>query len=282
MNKILLIDDTPNEPITAKETLLAVLKNLYKNKYPLVVAKNRKAAFKALADDKKRQIGLVLLDIVFKNQNDSGQEIAQALGERYSNLKFILLTNEDVYGQTLSLGNAGRKLEYILKRELKDPEQRKYLFNISEAILTDFQNKKLKLEWNTKTYIMRLIRNNTSITVTLAPAHAKCFDSWLATPNFPVLAKAAGVTSLEAARAFKTISDVIRNRSNGKMWGILTREATGHVTVLISPKNVKISPSKSLAFKPPAIMPCAVTQADLVALEKKIIDYIDLKLKGLL
>lgn len=281
MNKILLIDDTPNEPITAKETLLTVLKELYKNKYPLVVAKNRKAAFKALADDKKRQIGLVLLDIVFANQNDSGQEIAQALGERYTNLKFILLTNEDVYGQTLSLGNAGRKLEYILKRELRDMEQRKYLFNISEAILTDFQNKNMELEWNSKTYILKLSRNGTSITITLNPAHAKCFDSWLATPNLPVLAKAAGVTSLNAARAFKTINDKIRKKSNGKMWGILTREATGHVTVLVNSKNVKILPPKSLVPVAPAITPGAVTQADMVALEKRLRDYIDLRLKGL-
>jgi len=280
MNKILLIDDTPNEPITAKETLFDVLKDMYKNKYSLVVAKNRKAAFKALADDKKRQIGLVLLDIVFASQGDSGQEIAQALGERYANLKFILLTNEDVCGQTLSLGNAGRKLEYILKRELRDMEQRKYLFNISEAILTDFQNKNMKLEWNSKTYILKLSRNDTSITLTLNPAHAKCFDSWLATPNLPVLAKAAGVTSLDAARAFKTINDKIREKSNGKMWGILTREATGHVTVLVNSQNVGILPPKSLVPVAPAMTPGAVTKADLMTLEKKIKEYIDFKLKN--
>jgi len=231
--KILWVDDHPEE-------IRAVLREAYQDKYDLIEALNYAAAATIVQADKSLE--LVLLDIHFDGTQKQGPDIAQDLYDINNNLKFIVLTSFDGDGREISLGDAGAKIAHVLKIEL--PNLKQFIFNVSAAVLEDYENANWDFEWNISSGLR--VKNtvlgidklvvftgfNGQLLDLCINSGIKCFDKGALRTALPPKS-----TSLEKLTTH--INSRLREQTYGKLWGIFVKSGDAKAAIRLVAPNLK-------------------------------------------
>ena len=230
MSKILCIDDTPNAPEIGGKTLKNVMRDIYSSSpYEVIFETNGEKGVELAKSDKN--VKLVFLDIEFKRQKKQGDTLAKDLLKVNPELKVIVLTRVDRRGKKTSLGHKDNVVFYLIKKDIGSPDIQRKLRNISEAIIEDYENKKWHIDYD-GTETLTLFKGTESFGINI-PINAKEIIKYTITlPNKPVN---ISVDSNTIARACYDINENVREGTEWKTWGILTKEncAKGQRKLLI-------------------------------------------------
>lgn len=280
--RILWVDDTPDEPGPGGASLRTTIAGILADKYELLCAKDKAQAIGIIKADRSCAIRLVLLDIQFREPGGSlipenqGQEIAKDLFNIRVKmlprtapeglLKFLVLTHVGADGEQVYLGNQGCKIEHVLKEELADSRMREYVGNLVRAIAVDFSNQHLEMEWRPGACRLDMTASvGGSVvkrSISIAPAYIDLLSRALASPNESIIQGNA----TQAAKVVSELNKKIREATDGRVWGLLTRVNRGEVMAVIPSGNLKAAGTAASAPTPTRMvtaMQLSRTEAEL-------------------
>ena len=229
--KILCVDDQPGGSVYENVRLVAALGEIFKDSpYELIYAPTWAEYVKVFAQDKNRDIALVLLDYnlgdKFQSKDNmmNGPEIADDLYKRRPDIRFIGLTSLTDRGVKIEFGNKNNKGGFLTKAELET--EGVFLANLSHAIISDYANKNISAVWNPHHSLLTLtLAGEQPIDILIPPGHkrgglsvSQMLSVALWRPN-----RLAGPFP-NPAEAVHTINALVREKTQGKAWGLLTTE----------------------------------------------------------
>ncbi|MBC8359423.1 MAG: hypothetical protein H8E54_10840 [Candidatus Aminicenantes bacterium] len=229
MSNILCIDDEPDAPKIANKTLRQILHDIYNTSpYEVIFETNGDKGIEIAGSDKDTT--LVLLDVEFKKQKKQGDMIAKELLKVRPELKVIVLTRFTETGKKISFGHKRNVVHYVIKEETASLDIQNKVKNLSHAIIEDYENKDWQLEYNSPETITLSNGKESygiNIPITAQGAIADCIKS----PNRPVSLS----ESFNLNKAHNMINNNVKEGTDWKTWGILTREgcAKGQLKLMI-------------------------------------------------
>ncbi len=230
MDKVLCIDDTPNEriPPETENTLRGRLTDIFHEQYDIIFEENPDQAIAIC--EKYGDIKLILLDVEFPGPYKQGPEIADILSKVAPSTRIIVLTRIDERGNKIKFGWKRNVVQYIVKKTISKPEMQYRLLNLAKAIIEDYENSNWQIE-RSGPETMNITRGNESfgfdIPLTLKDAFIEC----LIYPNRPVTLSDA----YNLNKVHNSINDIVREKTDWCTWGILTKEgcAKGQLKLLV-------------------------------------------------
>lgn len=255
MKKIVMcVEDRPNDWFAdpAEGILKEKLGSIYEGKYDVEFADSWDAYNRLLNGKNAKHIALVLLDyeLNFGERKDMhAPDIVDDLLVRRPDLRIICLTNKIAKpivikgkkkteeGKRKEMGQQDKEVEFIYKSKLS--AQARYLRNISEAIIEDYENNRLDVLWEPIQGSLTLSRGKDNCSVHVG----KSFEEVL-TWSLRVSNKFAGPFWSKGivGKTKEAVNRIIRKQSNGHFWGIFTTEdaPTRCLKALVNPCNVVI------------------------------------------
>lgn len=229
--KILCIDDLPDKIIEgSSSSLRGVLQNIYSSSpYGVIFETNGEKGIRTARKD--NDIRMVLLDIEFTQQRKQGDELVKDLLRVRPELKVIVLTRKTETGDKISFGHKKNVVHYVIKKEISSPDIQKKLRNLSCTIIEDYENKNWQLEYDGKETIT-LSKGKESFGVNIPITAKQAIQDCISSPNRPVNVT---LPSDQLNKAHNMINNNVRDGTDWKTWGILTKEgcAKGQLKLVI-------------------------------------------------
>jgi CheY-like chemotaxis protein len=236
MPKILCLDDTPDSPEIANKTLREVLGNIYQSTpYEVIFETYGEKGVEAAKGD--RDIKLVLLDIEFAKQKKQGDEIAKDLRKVRRDLKVIVLTRQTDTGHKISLGWKRNVVHYVIKKLIHLSDIQRKMRSLSRGVIEDPQNREWKLEYDGAETIT-LIKGAESYGINLPITGKQAIIDCINVPNKAV---PISLASDQMNKARNNINNNVREGTDWKMWGILSKEdcAKGQLRLVIGTAELR-------------------------------------------
>jgi len=242
MTKILCIDDTPDEILTAGASLRDVITKIFADTpYEILFKDTGREGIKTAEED--NDIKLVLLDVEF-NRKIEGPEIADMLRQKAPHVKIIVLTRVDDKGKKISFGWKPNVVHYVLKKELANKQILQRLNNLSQAIIEDFENKRWEIEYPAAGTV-NLTNNEIHKTygIDIPSSMDNLMKLAVAAPNKPLLNPGGSTQQIKSEaslnKVLNTINSKVLEGTEWNTWGILSREncAKGQLRLLIGPTS---------------------------------------------
>lgn len=142
MNKILCIDDVPDE-IIGDSALREILTSMFVGNYEVLFEEAPRKAYDLLKRDK--EIKLVFLDLDFGG-DFLGSEIADVIKSINPAIRIIVLSAINRQGEKIRFGKKDNVKKYVVKDELKSDLIRARIANLGEALIED----PLNAQWSFK------------------------------------------------------------------------------------------------------------------------------------
>lgn len=235
MAKILCIDDAPNQYIDEESkdgssikdapSLMEVINNIFRDSpYQIIFKETGDEGVKAAAKD--AEIKLVLLDVLFPNQEMEGPEIAEELQKKAPHVKIVVLTSVDEKGKKISFGHKPNVVHYIIKKELLNAQVFQKLRNLSKAIIEDYDNKNWEIEYlGKKLGVINLHNKITQETfgINIPEKVEKHLLKCMNYPNKPVLL----LEISDLSKVHEKVNTNVLEGTQWKTWGILSKDGCG-------------------------------------------------------
>lgn len=237
MAKILCLDDTPNSPEIGNKTLKEVLDEIYQSTpYEVIYETHGEKGVETANADK--DIRLVLLDIEFVRQKKQGDEIAKDLRKVRPDLKVIVLTRQTDTGHKISLGWKRNVVHYVVKKHIHMPDIQRRMRSLSRAVIEDPQNREWRLEYDGAETVT-LIKGADSYGINLPITGKQAIIDSINAPNKSV---PISLASDQLNKARNSINNNVREGTDWKMWGILSKEdcAKGQLRLVIGASELRL------------------------------------------